>query len=208
MAGSDHRGRARLCCRFAHQRECRRVRCSPACCTMWARSTSWLALTNIRSSKNRRRSSSCCATGTPTSARPSWRTASFPEHIAEAIGEHENIERINDERDVTDVLTVAVMMFGFFGHETDLELNMQGVKSFWRLGLDNTKCVHVMRDCADEISALRTAARRLTQPLARARARGRPPVRKNWRAFSFGASRRASCATCIGPTPSSSSRRP
>lgn len=81
----------------------------------------------------------------------------FPEHIAEAIGEHENIDRVNDERDVTDVLTVAVMMAGFFGHEADLELNMQGVKSFWRLGLDNDKCVHVMRDCADEISALRTA---------------------------------------------------
>ena len=35
--------------------------------------------------------------------------------------------------DVTDVLTVAVMMAGFMGHETDLELNMQGVKAFWRL---------------------------------------------------------------------------
>lgn len=81
----------------------------------------------------------------------------FPDHIAEAVGEHENIDRINDERDVTDVLTVAVMMAGFFGHEADLELNMQGVKSFWRLGLDNEKCVHVMRDCADEIRALRTA---------------------------------------------------
>jgi putative nucleotidyltransferase with HDIG domain len=81
----------------------------------------------------------------------------FPEHISEAVGEHENIDRIYDERDVTDVLTVAAMMAGFFGHETDLELNMQGVKSFWRLGLDNDKCVHVMRDCAEEISALRTA---------------------------------------------------
>jgi HD-like signal output (HDOD) protein len=81
----------------------------------------------------------------------------FPEHIANAVGEHENIDRVNDERDVTDVLTVAAMMAGFFGHETDLELNMQGVKSFWRLGLDNEKCVHVMRDCAEEISALRTA---------------------------------------------------
>jgi putative nucleotidyltransferase with HDIG domain len=81
----------------------------------------------------------------------------FPEHISEAIGEHENIDRINDTRDVADVLTVAVMMGSFFGHEADLELNMQGVKSFWRLGLDNDKCVHVMRDCADEISALRAA---------------------------------------------------
>jgi len=81
----------------------------------------------------------------------------FPEHIAEAIGEHENIDRTVGYPDVTDVLTVAVMMAGFMGHETDLELNMQGVKAFWRLGLDNDKCVHVMRDCAEEISALRTA---------------------------------------------------
>jgi HD-like signal output (HDOD) protein len=81
----------------------------------------------------------------------------FPPHIAEAIGEHENIDRQVDHPDVTDVLTVAVMMSGFMGHETDLELNMQGVKAFWRLGLDNEKCVHVMRDCSDEITALRTA---------------------------------------------------
>jgi putative nucleotidyltransferase with HDIG domain len=81
----------------------------------------------------------------------------FPDHIAEAIGEHENIDRQVGTPDVADVLTVAVMMAGFFGHETDLELNMQGVKAFWRLQLDNDKCVHVMRGCAEEISALRTA---------------------------------------------------
>jgi HD-like signal output (HDOD) protein len=81
----------------------------------------------------------------------------FPEHISEAIGEHENIDRTAGFADVTDVLTVAVMMSGFMGQETDLELNMQGVKAFWRLGLDNAKCVHVMRDCAEEIAALRTA---------------------------------------------------
>jgi putative nucleotidyltransferase with HDIG domain len=81
----------------------------------------------------------------------------FPEHIAEAVGEHENIDRAPLQPDVTDVLTVAVMMSSFVGHETDLELNMQGVKAFWRLGLDNEKCVHVMRDCAEEISALRAA---------------------------------------------------
>jgi putative nucleotidyltransferase with HDIG domain len=81
----------------------------------------------------------------------------FPEHISEAVGEHENIDRAVGHPDVTDILTVAVMMSGFAGHETDLELNMQGVKAFWRLGLDNDKCVQVMRDCAEEISALRTA---------------------------------------------------
>lgn len=81
----------------------------------------------------------------------------FPSHIADAIAEHENIDRDAMQPDVTDVLTVAVMMSSFMGHETDLELNMQGVKAFWRLHLDNAKCVHVMRDCSEEITALRTA---------------------------------------------------
>jgi HD-like signal output (HDOD) protein len=81
----------------------------------------------------------------------------FPEHLVEAVGEHEHIDRDVARPDVGDVLTVAVMMAGFVGHEADLELNMQGVKAFWRLGLDNDKCVHVMRDCVEEISALRTA---------------------------------------------------
>jgi HD-like signal output (HDOD) protein len=81
----------------------------------------------------------------------------FPEHISEAVGEHENIDRAVGHPDVTDVLTVAVMMSGFVGHEADLELNMQGVKAFWRLGLDNEKCVYILRDCAEEIALLRTA---------------------------------------------------
>ncbi len=81
----------------------------------------------------------------------------FPEHIAEAIGEHENIDRSAGQADVTDVLTVAVMSAGFMGHEVDFELNMQGVKAFGRLGLDNEKCATIMTNCGDEIAALRTA---------------------------------------------------
>lgn len=81
----------------------------------------------------------------------------FPEHISEAVAEHENIDRTAGHPDVTDVLTVAVMMSGFAGHETDLELNMQGVKAFWRLELDNDKCVQILADCKDEIAALRSA---------------------------------------------------
>lgn len=81
----------------------------------------------------------------------------FPEHISDAVGEHETIDRTAGQPDVTDVLTVAVMMSSFMGQNADLELNMQGVKGFWRLGLDNAKCVHVMHDCAQEINALRTA---------------------------------------------------
>jgi len=81
----------------------------------------------------------------------------FPQNIADAIAEHENGDRDAMQPDVTDVLTVAVMMSSFMGHEADLELNMQGVKAFWRLRLDNAKCVHVMRDCTEEIAALRSA---------------------------------------------------
>jgi HD-like signal output (HDOD) protein len=81
----------------------------------------------------------------------------FPEHISSAVGEHENIDRTVGHADVTDVVTVAVMMSGFVGHETDFELNMQGVKAFLRLNLDNEKSARVMRDCTDEINALRAA---------------------------------------------------
>ena len=81
----------------------------------------------------------------------------FPEHIAEAIGEHENIDRQAGQADVADVLTVAAMSAGFVGQEVDFELNMQGVRAFRRLGLDNAKCEHIMRNCTEEISALRSA---------------------------------------------------
>ena len=81
----------------------------------------------------------------------------FPEHIAEAIGEHENTDRMVGHADVADVLTVAVMAAGFMGQEVDFELNMQGVKAFSRLGLDNAKCAHIMQSCGEEISALRSA---------------------------------------------------
>jgi HD-like signal output (HDOD) protein len=81
----------------------------------------------------------------------------FPEHIAEAIGEHENIDRTVGHADVADILTVAVMGAGFMGQDVDFELNMQGVKAFRRLDLDNTKCAHIMQSCSDEIAALRTA---------------------------------------------------
>jgi HD-like signal output (HDOD) protein len=81
----------------------------------------------------------------------------FPEHIAEAIGEHENIDRTVGHADIADVLTVAVMAAGFMGQEVDFELNMQGVKAFRRLSLDNSKCEDIMQNCGEEISALRSA---------------------------------------------------
>lgn len=81
----------------------------------------------------------------------------FPEHIANAIGDQENVDREVAKGDLTDVITVAVMMSAFMGQNADMELNMQGVQAFWRLQLDNDKCKFIMRDCTDEISALRNA---------------------------------------------------
>jgi putative nucleotidyltransferase with HDIG domain len=82
----------------------------------------------------------------------------FPVRIAEAIGDHEDVERETDgDADLTDVLTVATMIAVFLGKGADLELNMQGVKAFARLQLDNVKCVKIMDECAEEIAALRSA---------------------------------------------------
>ncbi|MGC3979923.1 MAG: HDOD domain-containing protein [Steroidobacteraceae bacterium] len=82
----------------------------------------------------------------------------FAQHIAEAIGEHEDIDRSVGYADLTDVLTVAVLAASYVGQEdADLELNMQGVRGFARLGLDNKKFSQVMSDCVDEINALRSA---------------------------------------------------
>ena len=82
----------------------------------------------------------------------------FSQPIAEAVGEHEDIEREVERADLTDVLTVAVLAATYHDQpEIDLELNMQGVGAFARLGLDNAKFAHVMRDCVEEITALRSA---------------------------------------------------
>lgn len=82
----------------------------------------------------------------------------FSQHIAEAVGEHEDVERTTGYADLTDVLTIAVLASTYFGQEDiDLELNMQGVRAFSRLGLDNEKFAQVMRDCVEEINALRSA---------------------------------------------------
>jgi HD-like signal output (HDOD) protein len=82
----------------------------------------------------------------------------FQSQICEAVGDYEDLEREGGEvADLTDVLGVSSMLAAFLGKETDLELNMQGIKSFARLGLDNNKCVFIMEDCAEEIAALRVA---------------------------------------------------
>jgi len=82
----------------------------------------------------------------------------FSPQLIEAVGCHEDLEHQNEGKaDLTDVLTVSTMLAAFTGEEANLELNMQGVRAFSRLGLDNGKCIFIMQDCADEIAALRSA---------------------------------------------------
>ncbi|MGD9843433.1 MAG: HDOD domain-containing protein [Steroidobacteraceae bacterium] len=78
--------------------------------------------------------------------------------IADAVGEHEAVDRQAGYADLTDVLTVAVLAASFIGHEeVDIELNMQGVRAFSRMGLDNERFLQVMSDCNAEIVAMRAA---------------------------------------------------
>lgn len=82
----------------------------------------------------------------------------FATHIAEAVGCQEELDRVTGYADLGDVLTVAVLASTFMDdNEVDLELNMQGVNAFARLGLDNKKFAHIMRECTEEIQALRAA---------------------------------------------------
>lgn len=82
----------------------------------------------------------------------------FAPHIAEAVGAQEELDRVAGQADITDVLTVAVLASTFLDDpEVDLELNMQGVRAFSRLGLNNENFRTIMRDCVEEISALRSA---------------------------------------------------
>ncbi len=82
----------------------------------------------------------------------------LPAEVCEAVADHEDIQR--DHRgtpDLTDLVTVAVMMAAYAEHPSDLELNMQGIKSFHRLGLDGQKAQLVMQEMQTEVVAMRDA---------------------------------------------------
>ncbi len=82
----------------------------------------------------------------------------LPAEVCEAVADHEDIQR--DHRgtpDLTDLVTVAVMMAAYAEHPADLELNMQGIKSFHRLGLDGQKAQLVMQEMQTEVGAMRDA---------------------------------------------------
>jgi HD-like signal output (HDOD) protein len=82
----------------------------------------------------------------------------LPAEVCEAISDHEDIHREHrGPADLTDLVTVAVMMAAYAEHPTDLELNMQGITAFHKLGLDGPKSQLVMQEMKDEIVAMRDA---------------------------------------------------
>jgi HD-like signal output (HDOD) protein len=75
-----------------------------------------------------------------------------------AVAEQDDVGRAHDgPADLADVLICANMMAAYFEQPADLELNMQGVSSFQRLGLDAATGARVLAECRGEIEALRQA---------------------------------------------------
>ena len=82
----------------------------------------------------------------------------FAPHIAEAVGAQEEFDRVAGQADIADVLTVSIVASSYIDDkDVDIELNMQGIRGFSRLGLNNDKFRFIMSDCVEEISALRSA---------------------------------------------------
>lgn len=82
----------------------------------------------------------------------------FAAEIASAVADHEDITRDHSGPvDLTDIVTVGNMMAAFADNPENLELNMQGIRAFERMKLDSSKCVEVMGESQDEITALRQA---------------------------------------------------
>ncbi len=82
----------------------------------------------------------------------------FPEEVASAVGDQDDIDRsAGGQVDLTDVLTVSIMIADYAAHPADLELNMQGVRGFRRLGLDGEACNRILQESERDIADLRRA---------------------------------------------------
>lgn len=80
------------------------------------------------------------------------------EAIVEAIGQYEDLRRQHiGPTDLGDVLTVANLLATFAEHPDDIELNMQGVKAFNRMGLDQEDAERILAATEEEVASLRGA---------------------------------------------------
>lgn len=82
----------------------------------------------------------------------------FPEQTTEAIVQQDDLYREHKgPADLGDVLTAGVMMAAYASQPDNLELNLQGVSAFTRLGLDGAACQRVLQESEQEIRELREA---------------------------------------------------
>ncbi len=82
----------------------------------------------------------------------------FPDAVAEAVGQQDDVERaVSGHVDITDVLIVGVLIASYAAYPQDLELNLHGVRSVSRLGLDAPTCAAVLKESESEVQSLRVA---------------------------------------------------
>jgi HD-like signal output (HDOD) protein len=80
------------------------------------------------------------------------------EELVQAVAEQDDSGRAHDgPADLTDILICANMMAAYIDHPADLVLNMNGVKSFQMLGLDEGNSAKILAESREEIEALRQA---------------------------------------------------
>ena len=79
----------------------------------------------------------------------------FPEAMAEAVGEQEDLSRTEPEApDLKDVIATAILMADYAADSPALEAALQGSPTGARLGLTEARTLGVIRDSAAEVSAL------------------------------------------------------
>jgi len=82
----------------------------------------------------------------------------FPPEMVEAIQQHEDRGRVHEgAADLTDVLTVAVVMASCASRPDDLELHLRDVTAFRHLDLDTESSREILVTSEDEILQLRQA---------------------------------------------------
>lgn len=82
----------------------------------------------------------------------------FSESMAQAVGDQADFTLGEDgPPNLSDVIAVSILMASHVGDVEGLEADLQGLGATMRLGLDKTKTLAVIKESADEVSALSQA---------------------------------------------------
>ncbi|HXS28090.1 MAG TPA: HDOD domain-containing protein [Steroidobacteraceae bacterium] len=80
------------------------------------------------------------------------------EEVIVAVSDFENFDREHrGPADLTDALTVGFLIVSYQDHPDTIELNMQGVTACTRMQLDNAAYEKLIRESADEVTAMQQA---------------------------------------------------